>query len=234
MIAWASRFRGGQVSVVGHAHEAVLEVVGLTLGIGASMLRFDLAFSAGPEIAMLAIEGELTVDGRPVRHLVLEPGSATEDGVQRPCDVRIDRLLEVLVDRLGDVEVAAEALPDGELLVRFGTGLEVSIPASATLAVRGASVGPPNALRMSAPLVVSVDGAHVRIGVRHLRWLGALARIRVHRATLHPDGSVQLEGGARSGIDGAVRSGLTQVSARLSTLVRSSPRFARVRAFLHS
>ena len=56
--------------------------------------------------------------------------------------------------------------------------------------------------------------------------------VRIDGATLHPDGSVHLEGGARGGLDRVVRNGLQQASASLSRLVRSSPRFARFRVFL--
>lgn len=230
MVGWASRFRRGDAVLVGRAAGRI-SLGSAVLGLSGPV-RVRLSFGAGPVLTEVVIDGHVALDERPVRELRLVPGTLRIDGAPEPCELRLDRVLEAVVDELSDVEVEARAVPDGELVLTLVSGVEVTIPADHLLAVRGAAVGPAHALRLSAPLVVSVQGATIRLNHDQLRWLGVLARICVHRATLHPDGRVDLEGGGRSGLDRAVRGGLQHASARLSRLVRSSPRFERVRAFL--
>ena len=64
--------------------------------------------------------------------------------------------------------------------------------------------------------------------------LSKVARVRVHRFALPPDGSVHLDGAGRGMLDFAISSGLRQASSRLSALIRESPRFERLRAFLRT
>jgi len=80
--------------------------------------------------------------------------------------------------------------------------------------------------------VVSTGDAWLRISKGHLGYLSRLARVRIRRATLHPDGSVAIEGGGRRGLDRAVRRGLLEASAQLSNLVKSAPQFSGIREFL--
>lgn len=230
MVAWASRFRGGDATLVGTACGAVA-LASRELALSGPV-RVSLTFRSGPELTELVVEGALTLDGATIRQAKLAPGLLVVDGTPSPAALRLDRVLEAVVDLLSDVQVQARVIPDGELVVTFASGVDVSVPGNQLLTVQGAATGPASALRLSAPLVVSVHGATIRLNHNQLRWLGALARVTVHRATLHPDGRVDLEGGGRTGLDRAVRGGLQQASARLSRLVRSSPRFASVRAFL--
>jgi hypothetical protein len=137
---------------------------------------------------------------------------------------------------LGEIDspsIDALAVPDGDLWMRFGRGIEVLIPAGSVLEFSCAAVGPPTDLTLAGPLViVSVGDAWVRLSNDKLRFLSSLARVRISRAILHPDGSVDLEGGARRGLDRAVRSGLNRASARFSKLVKHAPQFSIVRDFL--
>jgi hypothetical protein len=94
------------------------------------------------------------------------------------------------------------------------------------------AVGPAADLKLDRPLVVSVGNAWVCLSHDRLRFLSSLARVRISKAVLHPDGSVALEGGARRGLDRAARGGLNRASERLSNLVKSAPQFSMVRAFL--
>jgi len=136
------------------------------------------------------------------------------------------------VQSLESPSIEATAIPDGDLWMRFGGGLEVRVPAGSVLEVSGAAVGAPDDLTLVAPLVVSIGDAWLRVSSGHLGYLSRLARVRITRATLHPDGSVAIEGGARRGLDLAVRRGLDRASSQLSRLVKSAPQFSIVRSFL--
>lgn len=219
VLSWASRFRSGDVLLEGIARGALQLPDGRRLGLEGP-LRVDFSFVAGgqpPSLRGLVLSGAMCLDGEPVTELFLE-------GEARP-----DRVLEAVVALLADLRAEACAWPDGELVVAFGSGLEVTIPADQPLTVTGATRGSPQALRLIAPLTVAVPGASLRLRQERLRWLTALAGITVTRATLHPDGRVDLEGGGRNGL---VRTGLVHTSTVLSGLVRHSPRFARLRSFL--
>ena len=139
---------------------------------------------------------------------------------------------EQLVGRLWDLQVDAVARAVGEVRVNFGPRMELVFPGG-PVQVSGRTCGPPDALVLAGPLEVRAGRATVRLaGDERLSWLSSLAKIRVDRAVLHPDGRVALEGGARTGFDRAVRSGLRRASDAVSALVRHSPRFQVVRGFL--
>lgn len=142
------------------------------------------------------------------------------------------REAEAVVAELISPSIEARAVPDGDLWVTFGGGVEVRIPAGSMLEVSGAAVGEPDNLTLGSPLVVSIGDAWLRVSKGHFGYLSRLAKVRITRATLHPDGSVAIEGGARPGLDRAVRGGLDRASARMSTLVKNAPQFSLVRAFL--
>ena len=141
--------------------------------------------------------------------------------------------IESLAAVAHDPDVRARAMPRGEVVVRFVHGVSFTIPERHTITVHGAAEGPPDQLKLARSLVFSVEGAGIRLEHRQMRWLASLAGIRVTRAMLHPDGSIDLHGGARPGLERAVRGGLLQASAGLSRLVRNSPDYHRVRAFLN-
>ena len=85
---------------------------------------------------------------------------------------------------------------------------------------------------LATALEVRVDGSGIRVRHEQARWLDSLARIRIRRVSLHPDGQVEFDGGASGMMDWAVRSGLERASSRISELVKDSPRFERLRTFL--
>jgi hypothetical protein len=142
------------------------------------------------------------------------------------------KMLRQLVYRLGDVRLEAQAEPDGEVVVQFQVGVELFLSAGVLLDIRGAAMGPPDGLRLARPLTASFGGEGIRISHEQFKLLSRLASVRVRRATLHPDGRVKLEASATRGLNTAVRGGLHKVSKRVSTLVRTSPNYARVRTFL--
>lgn len=180
------------------------------------------------EVLELRIEADRPLDDAGTEQIVKRrSGPAAEEA-----GPGLGWLLTRLMDHLADVEVEAYACADADVCLRFGGGLDVWLPGGQQLTMHGATRGPVDAARLSSPWVVSVPGAAVRASHAQLRWVSALAKVRVDRATLHPDGSVHLEGRGRGGLDRVVRGGLQQASARLSGLVRTSPRFASVRAFL--
>jgi hypothetical protein len=82
--------------------------------------------------------------------------------------------------------------------------------------------------------VVSVDGAGLSIRLPGARWVHALRSIAIRRASLAPDGHVELHGHGAPPFSQAVGAGLRHASHHLSEMVRTSPRFAGVRAFLKS
>ena len=128
--------------------------------------------------------------------------------------------------------IDALVVPDSDVWVRFGRGVEALVPAGTVLEVSCSAVGAPDDLKLAEPLVMSIGDAWLRLSNDRLRFLSSLAKVRVSKAILHPDGSVDLEGGARRGLDRAARGGLDQASKRLSKLVRSAPQFSKVRQFL--
>lgn len=142
------------------------------------------------------------------------------------------REAEQIVGELSSPAIDALVVPDGDLWVRFGGGMELLVPSGSVLEVSSSAAGPPDDLKLTRPLVVSIGDAWLRLSHERLRFLSSLAKVRISGATLHPDGSVDLEGGARKGLDLAVRGGLSRASERLSKMVKSSPQFRMVREFL--
>ncbi|HHO53517.1 MAG TPA: hypothetical protein ENK18_22270 [Deltaproteobacteria bacterium] len=140
--------------------------------------------------------------------------------------------LSALVDQLHDASIRAEAHTEGDLLVKVGHGIEAIVFGGGVVTLTAVVQGPPEDPRLASALEARVGGAGIRVSHSSARWLSALAKIRIHRVSLHPDGSVQLEGGGRGLVDLAVMRGLRRASTRITDLVKQSPRFERVRAFL--
>jgi len=195
---------------------------------GAVTVRLEWLGGPVPAIETAALDAEgLCVDDTCGRTLAVAPGHATVDGVPLPVP-RVDHLLDELIDHVHDLAVHAEAHSERDLLVKVAAGVEATLPAQEPVVVRGVTTGPPSQPLLDAPLVVTVGGTGVRVSHRRLQWLSSLARVRLQEARLHPDGKVALHAGAA----GRRLRSLDRVSDRLSEVVRRSPRFARVRAFL--
>lgn len=197
----------------------------------AGPVRITLQFTGGkvPRVSQVSIVGQW----RGGRCLDVGSDRATLDGALRMDSICPEALSLALIDHLWDIEFDLVAHADQQLLVRFGPGVEVAIRRGTTVSVCGLAAGPPHAMVLSGPLELDAGDAWICLSRDKLRWLSSLARVRVARAVLHPDGQVRLHGGARPGLNRAVRGGLAQASTRLSELVRFSPRFSRIRGFLH-
>lgn len=195
-------------------------------------LVFTFQGGQDPSIVELALSGALTWDGVEGTAVVVTEQTVAFDETELEGPVRVDLLTRALVAQLADVQGWAEVVPDGEVVVKFQAGVQATIAADAVLTVQGCASGSPDALTLSEPLVLQVDGEGLRLSHRRFHRLANLARLRIERASLSPEGEVQLEGGANGGLDRLVRGGLHRASARLSELVRSSPKFSRVRRFL--
>lgn len=205
-------------------------VLGGRLRLDAGPVAGRLEWVGGPlpaiEAAAVDADG-LCLDGCSGTTLAVGPGLATLDGKSTSM-VRMDRVFDELIDHLHDLAVRAEATSERELLVKIAKGVEATLPAHERVVVKGVTLGTPTEPLLDAPLVVTVGGTGVRVSHRRLQWLSSLARVRLVEATLHPDGKVALQGDAL----GRRMRGLQRVSDRLSEVVRQSPKFARVRAFL--
>ncbi|MFT4622331.1 MAG: hypothetical protein ACI8PZ_000987 [Myxococcota bacterium] len=189
-------------------------------------------FSGGevPRVTRARVSGRVidTARDRVGAELEAVDGVWAVDGFEVVSDATGPNLAAFL-DRLHDVQIEARAWPDGELVVKFASGVKLAVPDGRAVLVTGSTEGAPGALRLCCPLRVSVEGDGVQMSLGRSRWLSRAARIHIVEAALHPDGSVALSAGAGRG---AVRAGLKTASVTLSQIVRRSPRLARVRAFL--
>ncbi|MEQ1505329.1 MAG: hypothetical protein ABMB14_24065 [Myxococcota bacterium] len=139
-----------------------------------------------------------------------------------------------LIDLLHDPKVRVEAQPGGTLWVRIAPGLSATIPGEGAVTLEAEAVGPPDRPRLNKPLIASIGGTGLSIRLPGSRWLRILASVAIRRASLSPDGAVELHGTAPGSLDRAVGVGLRHASHHLSDLVRKHPQFARVRTFLDS
>lgn len=238
LVKWAMRLRRGRVELAGHLVDAVRLPLGeeASVAISAGPVAAEVEFVGGavPMLSRVCIVAEgLAVGTAAGRSLEIAAGAVLVDGVAVEIpEPPLGTVAEALLEKLGDVAVSATAEPDGDIALRIGHGIEVIVPNGVPLTVRGASHGDASALRLSEPLVVGFGGEGLRLSHEQFRWLARLSVVRLGRATLHPDGSVALEGRGGRTAELAMRAPLQKASARLSDLVRRSPGFHRVRAFL--
>lgn len=232
VVRWSRKFREGTVRLTGTLHNAVAHEHLQAQG----PIELVFAFLGGeePRIIEVALSGELRWDDVEGTALVVTEDSMAFDEAEQEASLRMDLLVQALIAQLGDVKGWAEVLPDGEVVVKFQHGVQATIAADAVLTVQGCAAGPPEGLTLSEALTLEVDGEGLRLSHQRFHRLANLARLRIERASLSPDGEVKLHGGANAGLDRLVRGGLHRASARLSELVRKSPKFARVRRFLNA
>ncbi len=236
LIAWASRFRDGRVDFSGRLEEEVvvsIDGVEVVLGVGVVCGRVDFEGNGAPTLLAAALDASVVrvrvVEGRT---LAAAADVVDLDGTPLPA-LRMDLLLEALLDHLHDLSVEVAAWPGQELLVKLAGGVEATVSATDVVTLKGTTVGPPGQPLLDAPLVCTVGGAGLRISHQKLRWLSTLAMVRIQEASLHPCGRVDLQADTPVGLHRVGR-GLDRVSERLSEVVRRSPKFARVRAFLRT
>ena len=234
LLRWATRFRSGSVELTGRLVSPLAwEGAGgpVTLEAGPVAARVDFVGGATPAMEAAALDAaQITVGSHQGATLAAGPGATALDGVAID-PVRMDLLLEFLLDHVHDLSVEVAAHTERDLIVKVSKGVEATLPAHHVVTLRGGTQGPPEQPLLAAPLVVSVAGTGVRLSHAKLRWLSTLAKVRLQEAQLHPNGRVALHAHARGGSQ-RLGGGLHRVSERLSEVVRRSPRFARVRAFL--
>jgi hypothetical protein len=218
----------------GRLVEAVrLTGTALSVAPGPARLRFSFFGGSKPAINRGDLDGDLRVGDRAGRRMVVATDGIWLDGTWiEPAPLPLVSLFEALVDALADVRIQAEATPAAELSLRFPAGVEVLVPNDEPLVVTGATRGPASELVLCAPLELSIGGAGVRLSHRQLRWLASAVQVAVSSARLHPNGSVDLEGGTRGKLGRLVQGGLDVAGEQLSELVRTAPQFERVRSFL--
>lgn len=200
--------------------------------VGDVELAFTFLGGVEPRLDALALVGPLRLGDVEATALDVDGERALLDGEPVDLPTRPDRMVSTVVDRLADVGVWVELVPAGELVVKFQHGVRALLHAGSVVTLTGAAEGPATSLTLCQPVRMEVDGGGFQLSHQRFRRLASLASLRLEGASLHPDGEVKLRGGAGVGLDRVVRGGLEKASARLSDLVRRSPRFARVRSFL--
>lgn len=213
---WTERLLEGRVELKG----SVLEPCRLQAGT----TTLDLV--PGPVEAVLTFDGGTTPR---ITHLQIRCGDDTTTVSEHATDIA-----QALLDQLHDLALDIQVRTDGEVVVELGNGLNATLADGGAITLRAAAQGTPAAPRLAAPLQVDVADHGIRVTHGRAPGLSRVARVRVHRFALHPDGSVHLDGAGRGMLDFAVSTGLRRASDRLSALVRDSPRFERLRAFLRT
>mgnify|MGYP000029132426 CR=1 FL=1 len=236
LVSWASRFRDGRVDFTGRLEEPVallVEETEVRLAPGPICGRVDFEGGGPPSLLAAALDATRMEVGDAVGRTLAVAGEVVVlDDTPLPA-LRMDLLLEGLLDHVHDLTVDVAAWPGQELLVKLSGGVEATVGATDVVTLKGATRGPPGSPLLDAPLVCTVGGSGLRVSHQKLRWLSALAKVRIQEASLHPCGRVDLQADTRAGLHRMGR-GLDRVSQRLSEVVRRSPRFARVRAFLQT
>lgn len=140
--------------------------------------------------------------------------------------------LRPLVERLWDPVVEATGLPAEGVALSLASDLRLALEEGVHVTVSAATSGPPTAPSLTRPLVVGFGGQGVRLEHDGYKRLSRLAAIRLHRASLHPDGRVCLEGRGPTLLDAAVKRGLETASGRVTKLVREGKRLRSLRPYL--
>jgi len=234
---WAVRLRTGEADIHGTLSNVDVTVGGHQVRLCAGPATLSLLFLGGrsPVLAAVDLTGTVTHDGGTGGRLRLVGGRVLVDGEvlpERPAPVASAGLVHAVLAHLSDIHVNAHARPDGDSVVRLPEGIEVRLTHDDEIAVHARASGPPSALVLAAPLKLRFGAQGIQLDHESARWLARLAGVRIRSAALHPDGRVELNGSATKGLNHVLRGGLRSASSHLSGLVRRSPRFHRVRAFL--
>jgi hypothetical protein len=231
---WVRRFGPGTVRVAGCLRRPVPLGESAQVLAGRTWLHLDFHGGAEARIVRAVVSGRVRDAGRAREGAEAEGGPEgwTIDGFPlSPLETGLAAWCGAVIDQLEDAELAARALVPNPIELCFAAGLRLEVPAGREVWLRGQLTGPPEAPRLRTPVVLAVEGEGLRLRLPGPAWLGG-AEVRLAEAALHPDGSVQLEGGASGTLDRWVRSGLPAAARALSSMVRTSPRFERVRGFL--
>lgn len=215
---WTERLLEGRLHVRGSVLEAAVIEAGDT----------QVALAPGP------VEATLTFRGGRQAHVTSLRIEAGHGPVDLATHEDAARVAEQLLDHLHDLALDVDVRTDGEVVLDLGNGLHATLADGGSIAMRATAHGTPAAPRLAEPLQVHIADRGIRVTHGNAPGLSRVARVRVHRLDLHPDGSVHLDGGGRGMLDFAVSSGLRRASSRLSALIRESPRFERLRGFLRT
>ncbi len=231
LTAWARHLKGGRIVLQGRIAD-VLALGDARVMPGPVVLSLTFTGGAVPAVHHTRVDGEIRAGENSGSTLALDAKGAWLGPHAVATDAPLGRLIERVVDAMADVVMDAEATATHELSMSFPVGIEVTVPGDEPIQVSGATSGPGGALVLAEPLVVQIGGTGLRIGHRQLRWLATAAAVSVSQARLHANGTVELEGGARSGLARIAQSGLDVVGEQLTELVWTAPHFERVRGFL--
>jgi hypothetical protein len=132
---------------------------------------------------------------------------------------------------LSDIRFGFRAHADAPWLLKLGGGLSLDIRREALVELRGATRGDASQIRLCEPVEIRCADVTVQLGSGQFRALSRLAKVKLTGATLHPDGSVDLQGGSRRVLDRAIQGGLSRASRGISSFVRQN---VRMRRFLSS
>jgi hypothetical protein len=233
---WAARFRDGTFNIGG------LCEVPFTLSIGPLLVRFEThnfrikgGFLGGRQSRLTHLElqadGIRCVNGALGSRLRIEPNRIVWDGGEI-CSLESIRLHEVMTECLGimnDLWLSIDGRAGETWRMKGPGGFHLDIREDAFVSIRAATAGDPARMRLSSPLEIRCEDISVRLAGGQLSTLSRLAKVRLTGATVQPDGSVQLEGGSRRGLNRALKGGLNHVSRGITDIVRGSP---RLREFL--
>jgi hypothetical protein len=242
LVTWARRMQRGTFSLRGRLCEAfVADHPEFRIEIEAGEVAGEVEFEGGasPRISRVHLDGGVTVrtpsamvgGGR-----VSLVGGALAIDDQRIVDGPLDgigTLLGRMLDALADVSVVGWAEPSGDILLHLGYGLQASLPVGAPVRVQAAARGPADGLVLSEPLDIRFGSQGLRISNEQFRLLSRLAGATLSRVRLHPDGTVTVEGHASAmAVEIPLGGPLQRAGAKLSQLVRNSPKMTRYRRFL--
>lgn len=202
LASWAARFGDGTA-------ELRARLPAPTARLPAGPVRVELAFRGG---------ASSTVHAARVGAETFAEGEA--GGVVRE-----------LLGAAHDLSVVATARVGAPLVVALAPGVALTVPAGATVHVRGATTGPAEHPRLTQPVVLVVDGAGLTVGVPADR-LHVLPALHIHEVSLAPDGEVGLRCRREWRLSGLTNGSLRPIARQLTELVRHSPRTADIRAWL--
>jgi hypothetical protein len=241
LVNWARRMQRGTFSLRGRLCEMFLaDHPEFELEISAGEISGEVAFEGGadPKICRVQLDGgvrarvgDRAVEGSQARFV---QGALFIDEkllASGPFD-GVGNMLGRMLDTLADVSVVGWAEPDGDILLHLGYGMQASLPEGHPVRVQAAARGPADGLVLSEPLDIRFGSEGLRLSNAQFRLLSRLAGARLSRLRLHPDGTVTVEGQASALTVDLSGGPLQRAGAKLSHLVRTSPKMNKYRRFL--